>query len=115
MQYSIRAYDAANFARMFYENLAKGADVDEAVRAGRHALGDPEYNHPRFGTPVIYLRTEERLFKEISTKQAVAPSVEPVTTPAPSSRPAAAVPSAVATAPAAERPSEPNSQLQRTA
>jgi hypothetical protein len=60
MQYSISNADAGAFARKFYEELGKGRDIDEAVKAGRVALGKkyPRWEHPRFGTPVVYLQTD---------------------------------------------------------
>lgn len=64
MQYNIRTADAALFAKVFYEELANGADVDEAVAKGRASLGLPEsggtgsWSDPRFGTPVVYLQSE---------------------------------------------------------
>src|SRR6266496_3924469 len=42
MQYAIKTEDAALFARIFYEELSNGSDVDEAVRKGRESLGLPE-------------------------------------------------------------------------
>ena len=62
MQYNISVDDAGLFAKTFYEELGQGCDVDEAVRAGREALGTlvhPFYQHPRFGTPVVYLQTDK--------------------------------------------------------
>src|SRR5438132_4118267 len=60
MQYSISNQDAGRFARKFYEELGKGREIDEAVKAGRMELGKvfPPWEHPRFGTPVVYLQTE---------------------------------------------------------
>jgi hypothetical protein len=57
MQYSISNDDAAFFAREFYEQLGLGQTIDEAVKAGRVALGKrwPPWEHPRFATPVLYL------------------------------------------------------------
>jgi hypothetical protein len=59
MQYNISNKDAGRFARKFYEELAKGRDIDEAVKEGRLELGQvfPQWAHPRFGTPVVYLQT----------------------------------------------------------
>jgi len=114
MQHSIRAIDAARFAAVFYQKLARGADVDEAVRAGRHELGDPSYNHPRFGTPVIYLRTEDRLVNlQIPADQPEPRGTEAVMPP--SSGPSVAVPATITSVPvAAEKPTEPGAKFQRT-
>ncbi|MDJ0753932.1 MAG: CHAT domain-containing protein [Ardenticatenaceae bacterium] len=67
MQYRIRDRDASLFAMAFYEELSRGARVDEAVRAGRETLGNSmsasnkAWNDRRFGTPVVYLQTEEAI------------------------------------------------------
>ena len=60
MQYSISHSDAGIFARKFYEELGKGKEIDEAVKEGRMQLGlrTPPWEHPRFGTPVVYLQSE---------------------------------------------------------
>ncbi|HEX9941971.1 MAG TPA: CHAT domain-containing protein [Thermoanaerobaculia bacterium] len=69
MQYTIKTGDAATFAKVFYERLSNGSAVDEAVRAGREALGNPVYggkgswSDRRFGTPVVYLQSEEAIIK----------------------------------------------------
>jgi CHAT domain len=62
MQYEIAAEDARKFADAFYSALGAEKSVDEAVMQGRKALGKlaPVYGHPRFATPVIYLRSESR-------------------------------------------------------
>jgi hypothetical protein len=62
MQYDITADDAQNFADTFYAALGVDASVDEAVMQGRAALGNvsPVYGHPRFATPIVYLRSESR-------------------------------------------------------
>jgi hypothetical protein len=60
MQYNISNKDAGKFARIFYQQLAMGRDIDEAVKEGRLELGRSypgQWNHPRFGTPVVYLQT----------------------------------------------------------
>ncbi len=57
MQYNISNDDAGRFAREFYMQLGQGQSIDEAVKAGRVVLGTrwPPWEHPRFGTPVLYL------------------------------------------------------------
>jgi hypothetical protein len=63
MQYNISNQDAGVFARTFYEELGKGSKIDEAVKAGRIELGMryPRWAHPRFGTPVVYLQSENAI------------------------------------------------------
>lgn len=60
MQYEIAAEDANWFTMAFYAALGAGESVDDAVMAGREVLGKltPSYGHPRFGTPVVYLRCD---------------------------------------------------------
>jgi len=69
MQYAIKTRDAATFAKVFYTKLSAGSAVDEAVRAGREALGSPDYggkaswSDRRFGTPVVYLQSEKAIIE----------------------------------------------------
>jgi hypothetical protein len=65
MQYSIKNKDAALFARTFYERIRNNSEIDEAVRAGREALGQKQdkkgsWSDRRFGTPVVYLQTDSQ-------------------------------------------------------
>ncbi len=72
MQYSISSHDANLFAKTFYEELGRGRDVDEAVKAGRLALGGkvwPFWEHPRFGTPVVYLQTDKPIVLPLPEEQ----------------------------------------------
>ncbi len=61
MQFNISNSDAGVFAQTFYEELGKGKDVDDAVKSGRIKLGSlfPPWEHPRFGTPVVYLQAND--------------------------------------------------------
>jgi hypothetical protein len=77
MQYNISNKDAASFAKTFYTALGKGRDLDEAVKAGRLILGEasPQWKHPRFAIPVVYLQTDRPLVQwtpETTTLSAVA-------------------------------------------
>ncbi len=62
MQYTIKNKDAALFARTFYEEIRNGSPIDEAVRAGREALGavggKKAWSDRSFGTPVVYMQSE---------------------------------------------------------
>lgn len=92
MQYEIAAEDAQKFADAFYGALGAEVSVDEAVRRGREALGKikPAYGHPRFGTPVVYLRSESRFLlkpRELAPRVAAAAvSLWPQHCPAPNCR-----------------------------
>jgi hypothetical protein len=63
MQYEISNEDATDFAKTFYKNLSDGLSIDEAVKVGRNELGkkEPSWGHPRFGTPVVYLQSEDSI------------------------------------------------------
>jgi hypothetical protein len=74
MQFSIRDDLAAAFMGTFYQVLAAGRTIDEAVARGRAAIrlkavgenGDV----PDWGVPVLYLRAEGgRLFNPLSEKE----------------------------------------------
>jgi hypothetical protein len=58
MQYNITGRDAAQFARVFYEELGKGSEIEEAVNQGRQMLGKhpPVWDHPLFGNPVVIMQ-----------------------------------------------------------
>lgn len=61
MQYEISNEDATYFAKTFYKKLGEGMSIDEAVKSGRNELGQkaPSWGHPRFGTPIVYLQSED--------------------------------------------------------
>jgi hypothetical protein len=63
MQYNIANIDAQTFAQKFYEEIGQGKGIDEAVKIGRMALGfrPPAWAHRRFGTPVVYLQSDEAI------------------------------------------------------
>ena len=69
MQYAIKPALAAVFAKVFYEQLGAGSDVDKAVSKGREALGLPIYggkgswSDRAFGTPVVYLQSEKAIIE----------------------------------------------------
>ncbi len=78
MQYPIAAVDADSFRDKFYESLGKGKSVCDAVMLGREELGNisPIYGHPRFATPVIYVRGEDHILMQpaVSAPPAVPPA-----------------------------------------
>lgn len=75
MQYTVYDEAAVAFARRFYQALAAGLSLDEAVVAGRLAMlnqgapGDVEW-----GVPVLYMRSADGIiFPEVTTDPALEP------------------------------------------
>ena len=80
MQYEISIATARRFARRFYEELAEGRPVDEAVQEGRIAIVD--WNETRdFATPALYMRVRNGQLFEMATRNAQQPAAteEPLT------------------------------------
>ena len=63
MQFAIANEEVGDFAVAAYAELAKGNGPDEAVMAGRIALGQifPKWSHPRFGAPLVLLQNDDPL------------------------------------------------------
>lgn len=65
MRYEIDNEAALKFCTTFYEALADGWPVDSAVQRGREAIAqmgrEGYYRDRRFGTPVVFLRSEDYL------------------------------------------------------
>ena len=60
MQYKIYDDNAKEFARGFYESLAKGLTLDEAVISGRLAIVNAAGREtPEWGVPVLYMRSSD--------------------------------------------------------
>jgi hypothetical protein len=57
MQYRVRDSAAIRFSRAFYDSVAAGLSVDEAVLQGRLALFDPDDVSASWGIPALYLRS----------------------------------------------------------
>jgi len=59
MQHPITNLDAIAFSRAFYEEIARGSDVDHAVQMGRWRMTTARggYISRGFGTPVLYMRS----------------------------------------------------------
>jgi hypothetical protein len=70
MQYEIATEDAKKFVMAFYRTLGEGLSIDDAVKAGRTALGGipPAWGHRRFATPVVYLRNTDLFLVEARPK-----------------------------------------------
>jgi hypothetical protein len=79
MQYTITNKEAGRFATTFYKELGNGSAIDEAVQEARRALGKmpPEWKHHRFGTPVIYLRSEKAIV--VTPSPVIGPETKDVT------------------------------------
>jgi hypothetical protein len=60
MLYPIKNVHARDFSKIFYQALADGASVDEAVQEGRRRLD--MYRRSRvFGTPILYMHSASTL------------------------------------------------------
>ncbi len=69
MQFTITDAAAAEFARGFYTTLAAGKTIDDAVAIGRFRIFTSGL-HPEWGTPVLYLRSEDgRLFDVLAAPE----------------------------------------------
>ncbi len=62
MQYRITDAAAIEFARSFYESLADGMAVDSALAEARIAVSVEVPNTVEWGTPVLFMRGEGRIF-----------------------------------------------------
>ena len=127
MQYVITDRAAIEFARVFYETLARGLPVDAAASEARKAVSLELVNTVEWGTPVLYMRTPDGVLFNVATavaplKSAPAPEeqfvdVAPVEPPTP----VHATPAQTATQPAPESfvsepapTARPTAQPQRT-
>ena len=65
MQYEISDQAAVTFAREFYDALARGTPVDEAVAAARKRFTLSHRGSTEWATPVLHMRAPDgRLFRE---------------------------------------------------
>jgi len=60
MQFPISDHAAIRFAEVFYRRLASGDAIDIAVGEARRALREDDPLSLEWGTPVLYMRTQER-------------------------------------------------------
>ncbi len=67
MQDEVENETASTFACSFYEALARGLSVDQAVKEGREAVNNLGYLHHAFGVPVLYLSSYESLIIQEKT------------------------------------------------
>jgi CHAT domain len=69
MQFQVTDPAAIQFARTFYDNVAKGLPVDTSVMRARRALRRAKKDTLEWGTPVLYLRSRDaRIFDPTSTQ-----------------------------------------------
>ena len=59
MQYEITDDAAINFTQTFYESLADGLPIDEAVTEARKAMSIASNNSAEWGVPVLHLRAPD--------------------------------------------------------
>ncbi|MCQ8774165.1 CHAT domain-containing WD40 repeat protein [Streptomyces telluris] len=85
MQFAVTDKAATRFAASFYQALAQGRTVDEAVRVGRIALVVDKDDSLEWATPVLYLRGgDARLFDMPAAWAQAGPAVPlPGTDPVP--------------------------------
>jgi site-specific recombinase XerD len=65
MQYEITDEAAIELSRVFYEALAEGLPVDEAVAEARKAISVETRNTLEWGTPVLYMRSPDGVLFDI--------------------------------------------------
>lgn len=103
MQAEITDSAAIAFSGRFYEALASGDAVDDALVRGRKAIFT-QPNQLEWGTPVLYMRGDGRLF-DVTAAVATAPAPDAipaadVTPPVPAAEPVAAASSVPVSSPA---------------
>jgi formylglycine-generating enzyme required for sulfatase activity len=87
MQYEITDRAAVELARAFYEALAYGMAVDEAVVVARKSISLAVSNTMEWGTPVLYMRTPDGVLFQMTERPpamaagAVAPAPGPAPAP----------------------------------
>jgi beta-lactam-binding protein with PASTA domain len=68
MQYEITDEAAIAFSRDFYQAVADGLPLDAAVSEARKAVSYSLYNTLEWGTPVLYMRSEDGRIFDISSQ-----------------------------------------------
>lgn len=75
MQYEIGDAAAVEFARTFYESVARGMPIDAAVAESRKAISFARGDSLEWGTPVLYTRAPDGVLFDLDT--AALPSIPP--------------------------------------
>jgi CHAT domain-containing protein len=84
MQYEIGDAAAVEFARTFYESVARGMPIDAAVAEARKAISFARGDSLEWGTPVLYTRAPDGvLFRLDPARLAEAPHAAPEPPPEP--------------------------------
>ncbi len=107
MQYEITDTAALAFAAGFYEALARGKPVDQAVTKAREILSVTQ-NSLEWATPVLFLASDETQLFEIATPSAPAAAAIP-SQPAPTAGPATGLAAGRRPRPSRTRPGSPDS------
>lgn len=105
MQYEITDRAAIELARTFYESLADGLPVDAALVEARTAISLAVNNTVEWGTPVLYMRSQDGILFSLTRKPATPPARPVAHKPA-----TATVPPAQPQTPAVFPVSKPTSQ-----
>ena len=71
MQYAITDRAAIEFSRTFYDGLARGLPVDEAVQEARLAISLALGDSAEWGTPVLYTRTPDGVLFRVDLAAAI--------------------------------------------
>ncbi len=68
MKYIISNQDAIKLSKMFYQALAQGKGVDEAIQLGRDQIGfEHGYRNRVFGTPILFLHSYDGIIRPLPT------------------------------------------------
>ena len=71
MQYAITDRAAIEFSRTFYDGLAQGLPVDEAVQEARLAISMALGGSAEWGTPVLYMRAPDGALFHVDLSSAI--------------------------------------------
>jgi formylglycine-generating enzyme required for sulfatase activity len=81
MQYEITDQAAIEFARTFYEAIADGLALENAVSESRKAISFAVNNSLEWGTPVIFTHAPDGVLFELSATPPASPQKRPSSTP----------------------------------
>ncbi len=87
MQYEITDRAALEFSRTFYNVLAEGLPVDEAVKEARKSISFALSDRAEWGTPVLHMRAPDGRLFDIDVASALFPGARDETSPDEPQRP----------------------------